>query len=47
MEAEVGLEYGKQFYLLKEERGEYHFAECIDGIPISRRANGITLRCGR
>ncbi|MEK3942945.1 hypothetical protein [Paenibacillus sp. FSL H3-0310] len=35
MEAEVGLEYGKQFYLLKEERGEYYFAECIDGIPIS------------
>lgn len=35
MEAEVGLEYGKQFYLVKVERGEYHFAECIDGIPIS------------
>ncbi|MBY3618443.1 hypothetical protein HGO21_02660 [Acinetobacter sp. CUI P1] len=35
MEAEARLEYGKQFYLVKEERGEYHFAECIDGIPVS------------
>ncbi|MNO37757.1 hypothetical protein D3C76_278470 [compost metagenome] len=35
MEVETGLEFGKQFYLVKEERGEYHFAGCIDGIPIS------------
>jgi hypothetical protein len=35
MEDETGLEYGKQFYLVKEESGEYHFAGCIDGIPVS------------
>lgn len=35
IEAEAGRQYGKQFYLVKEERGEYHFAECIDGIPVS------------
>ncbi|WP_339320113.1 hypothetical protein [Paenibacillus sp. FSL R10-2734] len=35
METEVGIVYGKQFYLEKEQLGEYHFAECIEGIPVS------------
>ncbi|MGG4393119.1 hypothetical protein ABEX25_02235 [Paenibacillus thiaminolyticus] len=35
IEAEAGIAYGKQFRLDKEQEGEYHFTECIDGIPLS------------
>ncbi|MDR0270578.1 hypothetical protein [Paenibacillus sp.] len=35
IEAEAGITYGKQFHLNKEEEGEYHFFECIDGVPLS------------
>lgn len=35
IEAEEGIVYGKQFHLMKEQAGEYHFAECIDGVPVS------------
>lgn len=35
MESEAGIVYGKQFHLVKEEIGDYHFSECIDGIPVS------------
>ncbi|HZH61340.1 MAG TPA: hypothetical protein VEY70_17590, partial [Metabacillus sp.] len=35
IEQETGLTYGKQFNLRKEEEGEFHFMECIDGIAVS------------
>lgn len=35
MEAEAGIEYGKQFRLDMEQEGEYHFTACIDGVPLS------------
>ncbi|WP_374016032.1 hypothetical protein ABU162_16925 [Paenibacillus thiaminolyticus] len=35
IEAEAGIAYGKQFRLDKEQEGEYHFTECIDGVPLS------------
>ncbi|MEK5255514.1 hypothetical protein NST74_18770 [Paenibacillus sp. FSL F4-0125] len=35
MEAEAGIVYGKGFHLIKEQVGEYHFAESIDGVPVS------------
>ncbi|WP_226376904.1 hypothetical protein [Oceanobacillus halotolerans] len=36
IEKQTGLIYGKQFELHKEEEGEFHFKECIDGIAVSR-----------
>ena len=35
VEDETGLTYGKQFQIYKEEEGEVHFQECIDGIAVS------------
>ena len=35
VEDETGLTYGKQFQLHKEEEGELHFKECIDGVAVS------------
>ena len=35
IEHETGLTYGKQFQLHKEEEGELHFTECIDGVAVS------------
>jgi len=35
IEQETGLTYGKQFQLHKEEEGELHFKECIDGVAVS------------
>lgn len=35
VEDETGLTYGKQFQIHKEEQGEVHFKECIDGVPVS------------
>ena len=35
VEDETGLTYGKQFQLHKEEEGEVHFQECIDGVAVS------------
>ena len=35
VEDETGLTYGKQFQLYKEEEGEVHFQECIDGVAVS------------
>ncbi|MBG9794124.1 hypothetical protein ABD76_17080 [Paenibacillus dendritiformis] len=33
--AEAGIVYGRQFRLDKEQDGEYHFIECVDGVPLS------------
>ncbi|WP_062353528.1 hypothetical protein [Bacillus kwashiorkori] len=35
VELETGLVYHKQFVLHRYKGGEYQFAECVDGIPIS------------
>ncbi|MFD3270051.1 hypothetical protein ACE3MS_07895 [Paenibacillus dendritiformis] len=35
IEEEAGIVYGKQFRLEKEQEGEYHFTDCIDGVPLS------------
>ena len=35
IERETGLTYGEQFQLHKEEEGELHFTECIDGVSVS------------
>lgn len=35
IETEVGIVYGEQFQIVKERIGEYYFAECLDGIPVS------------
>lgn len=35
IEQETGLTYGKQFQLHREEVGELHFKECIDGVAVS------------
>ncbi|WP_332306433.1 major tail protein [Bacillus timonensis] len=35
IEQETGLMYEQQFQLRKEEEGEMHFIECIDGVPVS------------
>lgn len=35
IEAEAGIVSGEQFCLEKEREGEYHFTECIDGVPLS------------
>ncbi len=35
VEQETGLEYRQQFQLRKEEKGELHFSECIDGVSVS------------
>lgn len=35
VEDETDLTYGKQFQIHKEEEGEIHFKECIDGIDVS------------
>ena len=35
VEDETGLTYGKQFQIHKEEEGEVHFKECIDGVAVS------------
>lgn len=35
VERETGLTYGKQFQIQKEEEGNLHFKECIDGIDVS------------
>lgn len=35
IELETGLTYGMQFQLHKEEEGELHFMECMDGVAVS------------
>ncbi|WP_077620734.1 hypothetical protein [Bacillus sinesaloumensis] len=35
IEKETGLTYGQQFELHKEEEGELHFRECIEGVALS------------
>ena len=35
VEDETGLTYEKQFQIYKEEEGEVHFQECIDGVAVS------------
>lgn len=35
IEQETGLMYGKQFQLQKEEDGNIHFRECINGVAVS------------
>ncbi|WP_240377060.1 hypothetical protein [Bacillus piscicola] len=35
LERRTGLTYGEQFQLVKEEKGEYRFQECIDGVKVS------------
>ncbi|RFB15360.1 hypothetical protein DZB84_13225 [Bacillus sp. HNG] len=35
IEQETGLRYEQQFQLRKEEEGELHFSECIDGVDVS------------
>ena len=35
VEDETGLTYGEQFQIHKEEEGEVHFKECIDGVAVS------------
>lgn len=35
IEQETGLRYEQQFQLRKEEKGELHFSECIDGVDVS------------
>ncbi|WP_394234230.1 hypothetical protein [Niallia oryzisoli] len=35
VEDETGLKYGEQFQIHKEEEGEVHFKECINGVAVS------------
>ncbi|MEH7385660.1 hypothetical protein V7147_09660 [Bacillus sp. JJ1521] len=35
VEQETGIMYEQQFKLRKEEKGELHFSECIDGVDVS------------